>query len=188
MQERVFGKMSMNNDALLWGFGIYSVIFLILLGLTGFGMLKFDLVDQKVYSPEELGLRFTTPVKQELFRLWDETGDSEYAACIQGSSTLIDREDGSGYANMTFTLREISEYKLGKTNYVEGMECLGFAHLHKHPDIGCSERMWKGDVLSAKNKFEKGFSLYIIQCERDTFEIYDRDDLYNSKLVMIKWK
>lgn len=159
-----------------------TTIFLMFLGIILGGVVGEHFTDVQqflvtediiLYTESSTNVYFSDNLKQSLLVLWNETGALEYGVCIVGEVY----QNESNPHQLIYNLTNYAKKELGTTSSVSSGECtdkneIGF--LHKHPNSKCKTQISTVDMVSAKAKYSRGEYLFLIQCEYDKVEVYQR--------------
>ena len=137
----------------------------------------------KVKTPQEINVDLSYQLKNDLKKLWGETEEKEYAICIDGWFTLEGENMTEKYDEQIIFLEQYTDLTIGTTNYVGVPQCETMAVLHKHPSTGCNNILNIADAEGAKRAYERGVSLFLIQCEENMLEVYTRHNLYKGQVI-----
>ncbi len=134
----------------------------------------------------QVTISFDANLADELRAHWREHPDTEYAACLDGTRTMIGKNMTEQFDTMDFRLTSATYNLDGKTNYVSVPPCDRLAVLHSHPEGSCQETLGVSDIEAAKTLFRDGAAFFMIQCEENLIEVYSRDNLYEGALVTLE--
>lgn len=125
--------------------------------------------------------------RDKLFALWDAHENKEYSACVRGYSISDGENMSESYDRIILRITDIYKAETGISNQAPLVVCAGeLGVIHNHPRIGCTDKIWTGDVQAAKGSFAVGNELFLIQCERDHLEVYMRENLYQGKVIQFE--
>jgi hypothetical protein len=135
-----------------------------------------------------LTINFSDNFKEQLVDSWNSYDGNEYSACIIGYKEVVVEEGADRYSEVVLVLNSMYNFNTGSKDYVDFPSCDNINHgvvavVHSHPGVGCRDKLWTGDVTSARRFWSDGGSLYIIQCAEDKVEVYGREDMWNGKII-----
>ncbi len=147
----------------------YSIILNIILVLF---IILFFVRDPRNYRTDNYDYQLTESFIEKSENFWS---GNEYAGCVDGR--VVDSN--------TIMFENITNIIIGTSTKSILPNCDGFGVIHSHPQVKCDDKLNAIDTEAAKKMFKNGVTFFIIQCKKNSFEIYTKKDLYNGEVIEI---